>query len=53
MKNQLIKGISVLYVRTNSIYKNLVYDTWDINRDADKYEGNNVLISHPPCKFNH
>lgn len=42
--------ISVLYVRSDSIYQLLNVDCWDIERDARNFNGNNVIIAHPPCR---
>lgn len=42
--------ITVLYTRTNSIYKKLGQDCYDINRDARSYTGGNSIIAHPPCR---
>lgn len=41
---------TVLFTRTNSIYNELNTDTWDINRDATNYTGNDPVIAHPPCR---
>lgn len=42
--------ISVLFCRKDSIYKELVDDCWDIERDARLWPGGNPLIAHPPCR---
>jgi hypothetical protein len=42
--------ISALYVRKDSIYKELGIDSWDIERDARLYDGNGPIICHPPCR---
>ena len=42
--------ISVLYVRKDSIYKQLGVDCWDIERDARNWPGGNSIIAHPPCR---
>jgi len=42
--------ISVLFARTDSIYKQLGCDVWDIDRDARKFNGKNPVIAHPPCR---
>ena len=42
--------ISVLYVRSDSVYKSLGVDCWDIERDARKWPGGNPIVAHPPCR---
>lgn len=42
--------ISALYVRKDSIYKQLGVDSWDIERDARLYDGLGPVICHPPCR---
>ena len=42
--------VSALFVRDDSIYKQLNIDSWDINRDARNFTGTNVVIAHPPCR---
>lgn len=42
--------ISALYVRKDSIYKELLTDCWDIDRDARTFPGGNSIIAHPPCR---
>lgn len=42
--------IPVLYVRRDSIYKNLPgFDPYDDLRDARTFDGNLPVIAHPPC----
>lgn len=41
--------VSVLYVRNDSVYKELDVDCWDIERDARKWPGGNPVVAHPPC----
>ena len=43
--------ISILFTRKDSIYKTLGVDCWDIERDAMKFKGDNVVICHPPCRL--
>lgn len=42
--------VSALYVRKDSIYKQLGVDCWDIDRDAREFKGTNQIIAHPPCR---
>jgi ParB/RepB/Spo0J family partition protein len=42
--------ISVLFARRDSIYKTLVADVWDADRDATKFTGRGAIIAHPPCR---
>jgi hypothetical protein len=43
--------IAVLFARQDSRYKELQgYDVYDIDRDARKYNGNDPVIAHPPCR---
>lgn len=46
----MIKKVSALYVREDSIYKKLNVDCWDIERDARLYNKTNPVICHPPCR---
>lgn len=41
---------AALFVRENSIYKELGLDCYDIKRDARSYSGNSAVIAHPPCR---
>lgn len=43
-------SVSALFVRGDSIYKELGVDCWDKERDASKWPGGNVCIVHPPCR---
>lgn len=43
--------ITALFVRKDSIYKQLGIDCYDIARDSYNFKGNNVIIAHPPCRL--
>ncbi len=43
-------NVSALFVRSDSIYKELGIDCWDIERDARLWPGGNPIIAHPPCR---
>jgi len=38
-----------LYISKNSVYKTLLTECYDIDRDATKYKGTEAVICHPPC----
>ena len=42
--------VSALFVRKDSIYKSLLDDCYDIERDALTFSGNNAIVAHPPCR---
>lgn len=42
--------VSALFVRKDSIYKELGIDCWDIERNALNWAGGNSIIAHPPCR---
>lgn len=42
--------ITVLFARSDSIYKSLACDVYDIDRDARTWMGGNAVIAHPPCR---
>jgi len=42
--------VSALFVRTDSIYKKLGVDCWDVERNALNYHGGDPVIAHPPCR---
>lgn len=42
--------VSALFVRSDSIYKVLGIDCWDIDRDARLFDKDNAIIAHPPCR---
>lgn len=43
-------NIAALYVRSDSIYKSLLIDCYDIQRDARNFTGSKPVIAHPPCR---
>jgi hypothetical protein len=43
-------AVSALFVRKDSIYKELGVDCWDAERNALNWPGGNPLIAHPPCR---
>lgn len=46
----MIDHITALFVRGDSIYKSLLTDCYDIDRDARNFSSDNVVITHPPCR---
>lgn len=43
--------ITILCIQENSNYKKIPgLDLWDIKRNAYNYNGNNIVIAHPPCQ---
>lgn len=42
--------VPVLFARSDSVYRSLGADCWDISRDARLWLGNAPLIAHPPCR---
>jgi len=42
--------VSALFVRRDSVYKELNIDAWDIDRNALLFSGGNPVIAHPPCR---
>jgi hypothetical protein len=45
-----IRPVSVLYARSDSLYKDMCADVWDIERDARNWPGGNPVVAHPPCR---
>lgn len=42
--------VSVLFARSDSVYKSMGCDVWDIDRDARNFAGDNRIVAHPPCR---
>ncbi len=42
--------ISALFVRKDSVYKELGIDCYDIDRDGRNFSGTHPIICHPPCR---
>lgn len=44
--------ITVLFVRSDSVYKNKGWDLncYDIDRDAKSWPGGTAVVAHPPCR---
>ncbi len=42
---------SVLFARSDSIYKTLDCDVWDAERDALNFQSASPVIAHPPCRL--
>lgn len=42
--------ITALYIRENSVYKQLTPDHYDITRNSLTWKGGNSIIAHPPCR---
>lgn len=43
-------NVSALFVRADSIYKQLGIDCWDVERNALNFSAQNAVICHPPCR---
>ncbi len=46
---QVNKLISVLCVEKKSVYKDLVEDCWDEERDMMNFDKKCAIVAHPPC----
>jgi hypothetical protein len=51
MPNFLNEKVSVLFVQKDSIYKSLVADCYDEERNALTFSASNPVIAHPPCRL--
>lgn len=41
---------TILFARTDSVYKSLDCDVWDKDRNARLFDGPGPIIAHPPCR---
>lgn len=41
---------AVLFARSDSVYKTMECDVWDIERDARNWLGGVPVVAHPPCR---
>ena len=46
---RLVRPVTALCVRSDSIYKTLGVNCYDATRDCRNYHGPNPVIAHPPC----
>lgn len=44
------RPVSALFVNKDSIYKTLLNDCYDIERDARTFSCSNAIVAHPPCR---
>lgn len=42
--------VAVLFARSDSVYRGLVSDVWDAERDARLFGGGCPVVAHPPCR---
>lgn len=42
---------AVLFARSDSIYKTMDCDVWDLERDAMTWPGGAPVVAHPPCRL--
>lgn len=47
---ELVNDVAVLFARRDSVYKRLVAEVYDADRNALTYNGNLPVIAHPPCR---
>jgi len=45
-----VHKVSALFVRPDSVYRDLLFDVWDAERDARLYAGPWPVVAHPPCR---
>lgn len=50
MSKMLIHTVTALFTRKDSIYRYLLSDVYDKERNALNYQGTNPVICHPPCR---
>jgi hypothetical protein len=43
-------SVSVLFVRSDSVYKKLGADIYDVSRNALTFHGGSPVVAHPPCR---
>jgi len=50
MGEKMNKEVAVLFARSDSDYKALECDVWDMYRDARNYSEQRPVVAHPPCR---